>query len=80
MSETGLIPTIKNLQGKNQNPIFDVYLEQLDHANPRPPVPAWTKIEDVFARMLERILTDEQTITEAVDEAAIIIDGLLLEE
>lgn len=80
MSETGLIPTIKNLQGKNQNPIFDVYLEQLDHANPRPPVPAWTKIEDVFARMLERILTDEQTITEAVNEAAMIIDDLLMEE
>lgn len=80
MSETGLIPTIKNLQGKNQNPIFDVYLDQLDHASPRPPVPAWTEIEDVFARMLERILTDEQTITEAVDEAAVIIDGLLMEE
>ncbi len=80
MSETGLIPTIKNLQGKNQNPIFDVYLEQLDHANPRPPVPAWTKIEDVFARMLERILTDEQTILEAVNEAAMIIDVLLMEE
>lgn len=80
MSETGLIPTIKNLQGKNRNPIFDVYLDQLDRANPRPPVPAWTEIEDVFARMLERILTDEQTITEAVDEAAVIIDRLLMEE
>jgi multiple sugar transport system substrate-binding protein len=80
MSETGLIPTIKNLQGKNENPIFDVYLEQLDHANPRPPVPAWTKIEDVFARMLERILTNEQTITEAVDEAAVMIDSLLMED
>lgn len=80
MSETGLIPTIKNLQGKNRNPIFDVYLDQLDRANPRPPVPAWTEIEDVFARMLERILTDEQTITEAVDEAAVIIDALLMEQ
>lgn len=78
MSETGLIPTIRNLQGKNQNPIFDVYLEQLDHANPRPPVPAWTKIEDVFARMLERILTNEQPINEAVDEAAMMIDSLLM--
>jgi multiple sugar transport system substrate-binding protein len=80
MSETGLIPTIKNLQGKNQNPLFDVYLDQLDRANPRPPVPAWTEIEDEFARMIERILTDEQTVKEAVDKAAVIIDGLLKEQ
>lgn len=79
MAETGLIPTIKNLRNKNINPLFTPYLEQLDRANPRPPVPAWTEIEDVFARMLERILTGEQPITEAVDEAAVKIDLLLLD-
>jgi len=79
MAETGLIPTIKHLQAMNQNPLFTPYLEQLSNARPRPPVPAWTDIEDVFARMLERIMTGEQPVAEAADEAAAAIDRLLAE-
>jgi len=79
MAETGLIPTIKHLESMNQNPLFTSYLEQLGTALPRPPVPAWTDIEDVFARMIERIMTGEQSVSEAVDEAARLIDRLLSE-
>jgi multiple sugar transport system substrate-binding protein len=79
MAETGLIPTIKNLQYTNQNPLFTPYLEQLNRANPRPPVPAWTEIEDIFARMVERILTNEQTIRDATREATDRIDVLLMQ-
>ncbi|HZG55013.1 extracellular solute-binding protein [Paenibacillus sp.] len=79
MAETGLIPTIKHLQAKNDNPLFATYLEQLSDARPRPPVPAWTDIEDVFARMIERIMTGEQSVEAATDEAAKRIDALLRE-
>jgi multiple sugar transport system substrate-binding protein len=77
MSETGLIPTIKNLRNAHENSLYNLYLEQLNRADPRPPVPAWTEIEDIFARMLERILAGEQTIKDGTNQAAHKIDQLL---
>lgn len=79
MGETGLIPTIKELENTVQSPLFKPYLEQLKQAKPRPPVPNWTVIDEVFARMVERILTDEMSIPEATDKAAAQIDALLAE-
>lgn len=79
MAETGLIPTIRHLQAADLNPLLAPYLEQLARAQPRPPVPVWTEVEDVFARMLERILTGEQQVDDAADRAAAAIDKLLAE-
>ncbi|MFC5401305.1 extracellular solute-binding protein [Cohnella soli] len=77
MAETGLIPTNRNTRKTNHDSLTEQYQEQLARANPRPPVPGWTSIEDVFARMIERILTGEQTVEEAAAQAAEKIDKLL---
>lgn len=58
MAETGLIPTIKHMQDANRNPLFTSYLQQLDRAEPRPPVSTWTDIDSIYTRMIEQILTD----------------------
>lgn len=77
MATTGLIPTILNIQVTNQNPMSSPYLEQLNNALPRPPVSTWSDIDEVYTRMIELILTNEQSIHEAVDDAVIKIDALL---
>jgi multiple sugar transport system substrate-binding protein len=77
MAETGLIPTNKNSQTAVQNVLITQYQDQLAHANPRPPVPGWKEMEDVFARMVERILMGEQSVEEATSLAAARIDTIL---
>ena len=77
MARTGLIPTIRDVQPAGGEAWFTPYSSQLDHALPRPPVPAWTQIDDEFARMIERILTGEQPLEEAVRDSAARIDELL---
>ncbi len=77
MAETGLIPTIKHMQDTNRNPLFTSYLQQLDRAQPRPPVSTWTDIDNSYARMIEQILTEELPLEEAVREAVEEIDRLL---
>lgn len=77
MAETGLIPTIKNMQDINRNPLFTSYLQQLDRALPRPPVSTWTDIDNIYARMIEFILTGERPLEEAIRDAVEEIDVLL---
>ncbi|MFS0724393.1 extracellular solute-binding protein [Paenibacillus sp. 1P07SE] len=79
MARTGLIPTIREVQPEGGEAWFAPYADQLDRALPRPPVPAWTQIDDEFARMIERILTGEQPLEEAVRASAARIDALLAE-
>ncbi len=80
MAETGLIPTIKHMQNVIRNPLFKSYLQQLGHAQPRPPVSAWTDIDEVYTMMIERILAEEQPLEEAVKSATKEIDVLLAEQ
>ncbi|WP_256759931.1 extracellular solute-binding protein [Cohnella sp. WQ 127256] len=80
MAETGLIPTIKHMQDANQNPLFTSYLQQLDRAQPRPPVSTWTDIDNSYARMIEQILTEELPLEDAVREAVVEIDKLLMNQ
>jgi multiple sugar transport system substrate-binding protein len=77
MAETGLIPTIKDMQNVIRNPLFTSYLQQLDRAQPRPPVSTWTEIDNVYAKLIERILTGEQPLEEAIRSATKEIDKLL---
>lgn len=80
MAETGLIPTIKHMQDVIRNPLFTSYLQQLNRAQPRPPVSAWTDIDNVYTKMIERILTQEQPLEEAVHSAVMEMDLLLAEQ
>ncbi len=77
MAETGLIPTIKQMEISNPNEWYIPYLKQLDKAMPRPPVSTWTQIDDEYSRMIERILSDELPLEEAVRSSAERIDQLL---
>jgi multiple sugar transport system substrate-binding protein len=77
MAETGLIPTINDVKNKNENPLLTPYLEQLNNARPRPTVSTWTEIDKEFAKMIERILTNEQSLEDAVLHTTAQIDKLL---
>lgn len=80
MAETGLIPTIKEMQNVIRDPLFISFLQQLDRAKPRPPVSVWTEIDNIFAQMIERILLKELPLEESVRSATKEIDQLLTEQ
>jgi len=77
MAGTGLIPSIRNFDREKLQPQFRVYLDQLGRAEPRPPVPQWDRIDDVFSRMVTRIFVGEKPAAEALRESAAQIDGIL---
>jgi multiple sugar transport system substrate-binding protein len=77
MAGTGLIPSIQNFDREKLRPEFRIYLDQLSRADPRPPVPQWDQVDDVFSRMVTRILVGEKSAAEAMKESATEIDGIL---
>ena len=77
MAGTGLIPSIKGFDREKLRPEFRVYLDQLSRADPRPPVPQWDRVDEVFSRMVTRILVGEKPAAEAMKESAAEIDGIL---
>jgi len=77
MAETGLIPSIRDFDRNKLQPVYRIYLDQLMRAEPRPPVPAWDEVDDVFSRMVTRVLVGEQDVAEALRESAAKIDAIL---
>ncbi|MFC5469534.1 extracellular solute-binding protein [Cohnella suwonensis] len=77
MAETGLIPSIKDFDRAKLQPVYRIYVEQLQHAEPRPPVPQWDEVDDVFSRMVTRIFVGEKPAAEAMRESALQIDSIL---
>ena len=77
MAKTGLIPSIKDFQTDKLSPTFQMYVQQLQHAKPRPAVPEWSSIDPIFAKMMEKVLTNEEDIQGAVHRTAVTIDQLL---
>ncbi|MBB6732560.1 extracellular solute-binding protein [Cohnella zeiphila] len=77
MAGTGLIPSIKGFDRDKLRPEFRVYLDQLSRADPRPPVPQWDQVDEVFSRTVTRILVGEKPAAEAMKESAAEIDGIL---
>ena len=77
MAETGLIPSIRDFDRNKLQPTFRVYIDQLQHAEPRPPVPQWDEIDDVFSRMVTRVLVGEKPVEQALKESAREIDDIL---
>lgn len=59
------------------HPYYGIFLEQLQTARARTPVPQWTSMEDVLSDAGQLILRGEATAQEALDAAAEEIDGLL---
>lgn len=80
MAERGVIPTLKPLAGDPALPdYFGVFMQQLETAQARVPHPQWGDMDSAINNAFQRMLRDEQTVQEALDQAAAEIDALLAE-
>jgi multiple sugar transport system substrate-binding protein len=80
MAEQGVIPTLRPLAGNADLPDhFGVFMEQLETAQARVPHPAWGDMDGAINNAFQRMLRGEQTVQEALDQAAQEIDALLAE-
>jgi multiple sugar transport system substrate-binding protein len=78
MAEVGVIPTLSNLIGDPGLPdYFDVFLRQLETAQARVPHPSWGDMDGAINNAFQRMLRGEQTVQEALDQAADEINALL---
>ncbi|MFN8565385.1 MAG: ABC transporter substrate-binding protein, partial [Anaerolineae bacterium] len=59
------------------HPYYPIFLEQLQTARARTPVPQWTSMEEVLSDAGQLILRGEASAQEALDAAAEEIDSLL---
>ncbi len=78
MAERGVIPTLSTVIGNPSLPdYFGVFLEQLKTAQARVPHPKWGDMDGAINNAYQRMLRDEQTVQEALDQAAQEINALL---
>ncbi|HEC22562.1 MAG TPA: extracellular solute-binding protein [Chloroflexi bacterium] len=80
MAERGVIPTLSSVAGDPGLPdYFDVFMQQLETAQARVPHPRWGDMDGAINNAFQRMLRGEQTVQEALDQAADEIDALLNE-
>jgi multiple sugar transport system substrate-binding protein len=78
MAEVGVIPTLSSLAGDSALPdYFDIFMQQLETAQARVPHPKWSDMDNAINNAFQRVLRDEQTPQEALDQAAEEINTLL---
>ena len=78
MAERGVIPTLSTVVGDPSLPeYFGVFLEQLKTAQARVPHPKWGDMDGAINNAYQRMLRGEQTVQEALDQAAQEINDLL---
>lgn len=78
MAERGVIPTRADLIGHERLPgYFNIFLEQLKTAQARVPHPEWSEMDNAINNAYQRILRGDQTVQEALDQAAEEINVLL---
>jgi multiple sugar transport system substrate-binding protein len=78
MAEVGVIPTLSGLIGNPALPeYFDIFLQQLETAQARVPHPAWSDMDNAINNAFQRALRGEQTVQDALDQAADEINELL---
>ncbi len=80
MAETGLVPS--NMEAANDPKFLEVpfakeYVEQLETAYPRTPLPEWSEIEAVINLNFEKIIRGEMGVKEALDDAAKKADSII---
>lgn len=80
MAEVGVIPTLSGLTGDPAMPAhFDIFMQQLETAQARVPHPKWSEMDNAINNAFQRMLRGDQTVQEALDQAAVEIDELLAE-
>jgi multiple sugar transport system substrate-binding protein len=78
MAQVGVIPTRASLTGDASLPeYFGVFMEQLKSAKARVPHPKWGDMDSAINNAFQRILNGDQSVQEALDQAADEIDALL---
>jgi multiple sugar transport system substrate-binding protein len=76
-AEIGQMSVLRELDVVAVNPNYALFVEQLQTARPRPPVPSWPKIDELLQRHLQTAFGGEMSVQEALDVAAEEIDALL---
>ncbi|MFD2615428.1 extracellular solute-binding protein [Paenibacillus gansuensis] len=80
MAETGLIPTNKTAAGAidaAKTPFVKEFIDQLNTALPRTPIPQWGEMETIFNLALEKSFRGEQKPADALNDAVKQINKLL---
>ena len=78
MGKVGQMPVLSSLVGHADLPdTYPTFMQQLETANARTPVPAWPKIDEAISNAVLKALRGDMYIQAAMDEAAGIVDGLL---
>lgn len=78
MAQVGVVPTLKSLVGSDEVPAyFDIFMQQLETAQARVPHPAWGEMDGAINNAFQRMLSGDQTVQEALDQAADEINALL---
>lgn len=79
-AEIGQMSVLRGLDVVAVNPTYELFVEQLQTAKARPPVPSWPKIDDLLQRHLQAAFQGEMSVQEALDLAAEEIDALLAQD
>jgi multiple sugar transport system substrate-binding protein len=78
MGKVGQMPVLTSLVGHPDLPdYYPVFMQQLETANARTPVPAWPQIDAAIGDAVLKALRGDQEIQAALDEAAATVDSLL---
>ena len=78
MAEVGQMPVLTSLIGDPAMPeYFGVFQEQLITAQARVPHPLWSDMDNAINNAYQRILRGDQSVQEALDQAATEIDALI---
>jgi multiple sugar transport system substrate-binding protein len=77
MAKVGQMSVLKDLDVTSVNATYVPFVTQLQTAKPRPPVPAWPKIDDLLQKKLQAAFQGQMTVQQALDQAAAQIDPLL---
>jgi multiple sugar transport system substrate-binding protein len=72
MVEAGMIPTNKNAANAidtTKTPYIKEFIDQLNTALPRTPIPQWGEMETIFNLSFEKAIRGEQSAADALNEA-----------
>jgi multiple sugar transport system substrate-binding protein len=82
MLDCGQIPVLKSLVSNEKvtgNPVWSIYMKQLESASARIPSPNHTEIGQVWSNAMTNIFVNHTEVTAELTNAAAQIDGLLAE-
>ncbi|MFC4596822.1 extracellular solute-binding protein [Cohnella hongkongensis] len=80
MVEAGMVPTNREAAQEidsSRNPYIGPFIEQLDTALPRTPIPQWGEMETILNLSLEKAIRGELTAADALNEAVKQMNAIL---